>query len=758
MIIEKPEWIVRINGSRYEVGRVSITKDYTALTDVATVEITETLVASPALGLALWIDLGDRVTEFSYPVFRGYVQAPVAVAEPNSVTVAASGRLSRLRTSWSIDRDFTGETDGFVVLEALDESEVVFDVANIQDAGLILGPKVDFKASKDTSCRGLPQELNRVLYMVLTETGGVVERFHYSLIADAEDIVETFTAGVDLEIYSDTRTRGPIDEIINKQVVTGVNFPCGSGDPPECNCTVWGKASGSNDILGARNRAEPGQESSPAIQTSAHAGWLAKRRLEESNRVKDEVVVGVHLNPRLRILDTIGISDDSPGVGLTEPALVTPGVIRRIEINDFTMTLSVVLGEAGPIDSSSDGIDKQCNNTSSTGAGDGDEPDFGPWPRVEIPEDPWVPPDYDATTPFFNCETTEMFDCDPLTTEEDQCLPAAAGIDSCTGVIPEGVTPCLVEGWHKSEYPDAGETYDCQCKIDTNLFYTGNFQDIHFLTDDSGEVQRVGLCSDPGDLTILTATFDIALEVTHDDNIFDHPEDVEPRVYEAQRAIVTTGTVCVDFDYMFCGAGQSITATAVGVTGGEVNLTSIHDFTVYSVPGHEVFNHISVGGSFFVNSATDHVGMIGISDPEHTPPHHSFGLAHSNSGGSSIGSGIPLNTEMHATVCWEMSGDYPVVWWNNGIESGYGQALPFIDEDHHFPGEPLEQVESSGHEGHVVSFVLNPGDDQTFCTDDCPGVQVWGFLVGASTCEENEGFNWPGGDPFTPSTTTTSPP
>lgn len=378
-----PRYLLTIAGDQTLPTSVSIVSELgECLTTSADIEIIVASGAAPAVKQAVSLDIADLATSLLWPVFAGYVQETVATSDPNRVVVRCQGELSLMRDTWDADTDFSGDTDGDTVKAALTASGVTYTSGHIQDAGYVLGAIVPVVGTKRTARSTIVKELDRILGMALVEIAGDVQRFAYSLVPDAGDVVKTFTRGVDADFWGNERRRGPIDDIKNYWNVTGVGFPCdGSGAydaEGSCNCTIFGKAQGTNTALGSGVRVEPSGESSDVIQDQDLAEAVAARLMAWYNRNQDRITVQTGFDPVVTIGMTIGVKDPIAGVHMTSDAADKPYVITRQEIADFDATYQCVGGVAGDTGTVTSGVEKRCNK--ATGSGVPIAPGFTPPP------------------------------------------------------------------------------------------------------------------------------------------------------------------------------------------------------------------------------------------------------------------------------------------------------------------------------------------------------------------------------------------
>lgn len=399
--IWEPRWLVVVgeeDASPLAASSVSITSGLSQLNGVADVEYATPVLASPAVGSYVKLWLADRRTLLKWPMFEGQVAAPLASSFPNTVKIRCVDVLRKLTDTWDADEDFTGLTDGDVVKAALTASGISYDPADIQDAGvefLELNGDANSRivGTRQTARSGIVQEVNGLLGMTLQSLGGTVARYRFDLAPDAENIVATYTRGVDVQYLALDRARGPLDDIGNSVKVTGASYACGAEGA--CTCTVVSKASNSLAVLGSAFRSEPSPISSPLIQSTGFADWLAEEWLRVHAREGDHLSVTALIEPQLHVGDVIGFRDAALGVRLTDPADEAPYTITRMTVRDNLMSLDLEGGPAGPTGSPAGEVQKRCNKSTGGigGLGSFTAPSGMPpstWPRIFVTPEPWI--------------------------------------------------------------------------------------------------------------------------------------------------------------------------------------------------------------------------------------------------------------------------------------------------------------------------------------------------------------------------------
>lgn len=369
--IENPAWRLLLDGDPVEVVHLSgVSELGPLLTMSLNIEIIDSGNA-PALKQAVDLRFRDTDAAVSWPVFSGFVQGSVSTSDPNKIVIKCQGELSLLRDTWDSDEDFTGESDGDVVIEALDDSAITYASGNIQSASYTLGAIKPVKGTKRQARSQIVKSLNEMLWMALVEIGGTPVRFAYSLVPNVDDIVRTFARAETIDFYGNERTLGLMDDIKNYVTVNGVSFSCDDdGDPDEdggCTCQIFGTGQDTNPTLGSGVRTEDSPKSFPAAQSQTLIEWYIGRYLEAFNRIGDKLLIPTAFHPEQVIGLTVGVSDDAPGINLTDDAEDTPYLITKVEIDDFDCTLTLVGGAAGETGTITSRVDQQCNKDVGTG-------------------------------------------------------------------------------------------------------------------------------------------------------------------------------------------------------------------------------------------------------------------------------------------------------------------------------------------------------------------------------------------------------
>lgn len=679
----------------------------------------------------------NRATNVNTAQFKGVVSKTSASRYPHRMTVYCQGPLARLRRArLSTDKDFTGYTDGEVVIYLLDYCGITYDPADIADAGFVMPSNEAIIWKVGQRAADFLAQLDEFLAMATIETyAGRVVRFAYDMVpSNYPAAYATYRANTSGDpLYDSNRDRGNLDAVRNVVKVSGATWECGPDG--ECSCSPFANGTGTYPLLPAGTFTEPLTFSSEFIQNSATALAVATRLLMWNNREPDTMSVDVANDPNVMPGRPINILDAAYGIDLgSDRRYLVTGVVRDGDI----MTLTLEGGTAGNVGSIDSGIDQECNQDGSSGTDDGGG--FDP-PPVDVPPvtGPVDVPPITGGGAFTDCETTGSVVCDEDLPPET-CLESGSAISSCSGTPPEGVTPCQDDGWHRVSYHDAGELYDCTCEVASNLFGLASNNYLAYHTT-AGEVDKVTTCNYEGDPSLSAVDFTISPDIAVGQGIVLCIGSPNVDVCLAEHSVQYSGNLCVDFEFQFCNEGDEITVFAPAINAdGELGSLPAHAFHLYAVPGTVVSCSGTPDCDINANSTVFH--NEGSSYDPSADIHTSVGFSAETNGGVSIGDGLPLDTPLHASICWQMEGDNPPAYWDNGVEAGYLQHIPYFFSDHsvEFPGEPSNDTEPATHIAHAVEFVLTPGADFSVCDQECPGPMVWGIVTGGNTCAVNPDY------------------
>lgn len=730
-------------------GGISTSESLSSLTTTSTIApaARPSLSANDEIKIE-WIDLELGITRVQ---FFGTIADVDTESEPQATTVPAQGPLANLRferRSGSGDLNLTGMTDTEVIQAVLTYCEIDFDSGDIHGAGYVLGERADLFWRVGEPGSDIVGELDDVLGYKTFEIGeGRIIRRYYDLApTTATGVYRTYTKGRSRDLWSLHRRLGRPDAIQNSFLVKGVTVDCGPDD--SCQCTPWAKARDVNPHTGSRRQRVPIREyQSDIIQDEGIARWKARQLMRNGNRLLKEFAIGalndvnIHQTTKLKIIDSTPLVDCGSGCY---------GTVTAVERTGPEMAVTMVGGDPGEEGTITSSVEMICNDVEREEDFPGDEldPDVGfpPFDPGDDFDDDFptggeeTPPD--PSEPFMDCTENSSLICPDDIEDPDTCQEATITAYDCLlfGIDAPPEDVCKSEGWHKSIWSATDDaTYICSCKIETNLLHMATNSFANYYTNADAEVEKVTACMYEGDTFLVGIDFTIGNEVKFDRHFSDEDipgDNLNQKIVNASQ--LYTGDFCLEFDYRFCNHGDSIHMFgAISDEEGEYHVLSDHAFTLYAVPGEEVQVGFSPDKFINVNSAVTHLDTpVLVGD---AGPHTSFGLNNRNNGGYSLGSGLPLNRDLHASICFKMSGDSPPAYWDNGVDSGYIEHLPYIDEEHPSPGEPTIRTEETTHIAHLVQFALIPGTN-SLCTDDCPGPQVWGMITGSETCADNPDF------------------
>lgn len=317
--------------------------------------------------------------------FAGYVQDVETESEPWSMHIRANGELDKFNVlREGTDLNLTGDDAG-VWMAVADYCGVIYDAADIQNAGFNVAEREALKWKIGTPGWSVIQELDDVLGMRTIEIGhGRVIRFAYDLAPDGSTHHFEYEKGVTATFWKHSRRAGRRSERMNRWKITGVSIDCDDGDTA-CTCQVWAKATDTGSRKARRHRRQtvPFQEfSSDFIQSEDAAEAIARRFMRWYNRSPDEISIDVLNDSTARIGHVVKITDSTYGIGAS-PAKYY--MIWAIDRTGDAMTLHLVGGAEGSEGTVTTGVQKQCNEALSdiNWPGTFDLPDFA-FPDLEL--------------------------------------------------------------------------------------------------------------------------------------------------------------------------------------------------------------------------------------------------------------------------------------------------------------------------------------------------------------------------------------
>lgn len=384
-LVRRPLYRFKLAGTTIDLAAQPVQNEVLegVITNVLDVELAEepTLGTNETAALALIERNALTITE----QFLGRVNHVGGQSYPNRVVLTCTGPLARLRRVPTFDHDLTTMTDGEAVEHVLDQCNIDFDPADIQDAGYVIGTIEPYFWLKDQPGSEVIAEIDRVMGMATIEIGaGRVIRFAYDRAPADADIGVTYTRGIDAEFWRNQRDRGDLDAIVNVWQVSGLSYTHADG----CSRSIWARAEGDNADLGAGVRNRAGRFTSDLIQDTALAEAVAERMMRWYNRQPDELTVVALNDINVMPGQVIGAKDIAYGVDLDDDADETPYLVLTADRRGDETTLNCVGGAAGAIGTITSGVEKICNQTST--ATFDSPPAFTP-PTIGVP--PVVPVD-----------------------------------------------------------------------------------------------------------------------------------------------------------------------------------------------------------------------------------------------------------------------------------------------------------------------------------------------------------------------------
>lgn len=738
---------------------VRISSSLDQMNRVCSFTLAELPVATPADGARVLVELVDTKKNLAYDLFGGLIDGgPEVDSEPFGMTVRAVDQLSNLRLIHTgADMDLTGMTPKTAKMAIFDYCNIVYDAADLVDIDYELGELEPIKWLSDgsTTAGSIISEIDRI-FGLSTQTIGDdrVISFRYDYMPeDATGLYRTFTKGSSIDFQAHHRTRGSRNDLQTIWTVTGVEHKF-NGD--ECSMTPWAKSVHGTARIGRSRRVPEGTDSSDLIQDESLAEFVVRQHMARTSGISDTGTASTVTSRNLHPGSKIAIQDPTYGI----EALPRYYCVTQVEITGLLTDMTLVAGPPGSEGTVTTGVDRVCNDSHSDGdlPGDFEPPDFEfppldggeegdeelPTDFPEEPESPDIPEEPNTTDPFLACTEDAYLgicpeppeDPDPEDPPLPECHPMTGGIEMCEGTPPLE-TVCKTPGWHRQSWSESEVAYTCLCEIKDRLRVESSVVGPAYLLAEDGSVDKITTCGllpdeHGGTVTLFPSTID------------------NPESSDAESDQCVSGDICISATVQFCYPGERIDLrlfSSAGDCGDYGSIFTEHAMLLYAEPGHlqgEVWYPET-----YVGSNLEGVGLQGGERRGTAAPHHSYGPFNFNNGGyPSMDGGLPIGSALDVSVCFQLDPTQPnpIIYWNNGVESGYMQHNPWLYEEDHFgQTEPSEVFESDTHVIHAIGYVLVPNNEEApprscFVDPDCPGPMIWNIQMGHSTCAQNPDY------------------
>lgn len=376
---------VLIDGVVYRTtGEPAVTESLDALSTVAEFELIDRPDPVPPAETPVEIRRVNVTAETYIPLFGGYLTSRDVQSEPHRLVLRAVDELDKFNVVRTTnDLNLTGMTDGEAWETIAGVCDVDFDTADIADTGYVLGERADVFWKVDQTAAQIIVELDRVFgCKTMTVLNNRVCRIVYTRTPVTDDIQRTFEKAESNDFWANGITVGNQADIQSIWVVQGVTTPC--GDDGECSCQVWARSTADVPIRGKKFQRVPTQPfQSDLIQDENLAREIARRQMRWYNRVPTVVSAEVMTDPNIHPGTVIGLVDPTYGIDIATTRAFT---VLTADKRGSVMTLTAVGGSPGSTGTTTSGVDKTCNSTSTDIDWDGD------W---ELPDFSFPPIDFD---------------------------------------------------------------------------------------------------------------------------------------------------------------------------------------------------------------------------------------------------------------------------------------------------------------------------------------------------------------------------